>query len=451
MSLRTRLTLILASVALVVGSFSAVASYLTTRDQVLKGIDESLVLHGGAAGPMSGVDAMSDASMLAMFPTKGPAEQQVHCMESPPDQPPAAAQIVWLDGSISSCVQGGIKIPSPTNGGGRFTHVELRTVTIDGARYRLMNAPWHGVGTLQMARSLGETETLLSRLRIRLLALVSAATLVAALRGYAVARHIAKPITQLRDAAHNLATSRDFSTPINITGSGEVGSLSKSFSVLVKAVAHSQAQQQRLVADASHEMRTPLTSLRSNVELLARPAGLEANERTEVATDVLHDIDELTNLLSELVDLASDLNATEPIEEVFLVDLANGVAERAQKRCARILTVHESSPSPIQGRPRQLERAIHNLVDNAIKYSAPETPIDISISGSKVTVSDRGTGIPEQDIDHVFDRFFRSVTTRSRPGSGLGLSIVLEVVTVHNGTVFARNREGGGAEVGFQL
>jgi two-component system, OmpR family, sensor histidine kinase MprB len=166
---------------------------------------------------------------------------------------------------------------------------------------------------------------------------------------------------------------------------------------------------------------------------------------------VLEDVDELSALLEELVELASDLAAAEPTEPVRLGDLARAVASRMQRRTDRMVTVDDTTGAEIVGRPRQLERAISNLVDNAVKYIEPATPVDIVVGGTTVTVLDRGRGIGDDDIERIFDRFYRAVDVRTEPGSGLGLSIVEEIVRSHGGSVFARNREGGGAEVGFTL
>jgi two-component system sensor histidine kinase MprB len=220
---------------------------------------------------------------------------------------------------------------------------------------------------------------------------------------------------------------------------------------MVAAVGRSQEQQRRLVSDASHEMRTPLTSLRSNVELLGQIDRLPPAERHAVVADVLEDIDELSALLGELVDLASDLATAEQEEPVRLGDLARTVAARMQRRAGRLLTVDDAGAGEVVGRPRQLERAMGNLVDNAVKYSAPGSPIELAVNGVSVTVRDRGRGIPAQDLDRVFDRFHRAVDVRAEPGLGLGLSIVEAIVRSHGGYVFARNRDGGGAEVGFTL
>jgi two-component system sensor histidine kinase MprB len=198
-------------------------------------------------------------------------------------------------------------------------------------------------------------------------------------------------------------------------------------------------------------MRTPLTSLHSNVELLRQIERLPEPERREVIGDVLDDVDELSTLLGELVELASDLTAAEPQEPVRLGDLARAVAARTERRTGRAVQVDDTTAVDVVGRPRQLERAISNLVDNAVKYSPSSAPIDIVVEATTVTVGDRGRGLGADDIGRIFDRFYRAVDVRTESGSGLGLSIVDEVVRSHGGSVLARNRVGGGAEVGFTL
>ena len=450
MTLRWRITLILAALAAGVGTFAAAASYVTTRSQLRVGIDGTLTVladavnsgRGGSGGPGRN-DRHDD--------TSGAGNTHSDCPNGSVFQQVAAAQLLFDDGTTTLCIDGGPKLPPPTNTSLDLSGVELRTVTLAGEHYRMLSTAWHGGGTLQMARSLDESETLLGRLRARLAAYILLTTVVAAGLGYLVAKRVALPIVKLRNVAHTVTSTLDFSTPIDVTGSGEVGNLAVSFSSMMAAVARSQDQQRRLISDASHEMRTPLTSLLSNVELLQRGDSLPAAERGEVLDDVRVDVNELATLLAELVDLASDLAAAESMEQVSLGDLARMVASRTQRRTGRTVSVEERDPDTVVGRPRQLERAISNLVDNALKYSASEAPVDIVVDRLCVAVRDQGGGIAPEDADHIFDRFYRSVHARTLPGSGLGLSIVDEIIRSHGGTVYARNRPQVGAEVGFSL
>jgi two-component system sensor histidine kinase MprB len=442
MTLRWRIALLLALVALGVGASAATAAYLSTASQLRSSVDDTLRARAVAVNGFEG-------GRGGGHPDDG---HDGGCPNPGELSPASAAQLVDDDGQVTSCIEGGVTLPF-TEGDRDLDGdtASIRTVHIDGATYRVLSTPWHDGGTLQIGRSLAESDALLDRLRLQLLAFVLIAIVVAAALGWVIATRLARPIVRLRDATHRIATTLDLSTPVDVTATGEVGSLAASFTTMVAAVRQSQEQQRRLVSDASHEMRTPLTSLRGNVELLGRIELLPAAERHEVVTDVLEDVDELAVLLGELVDLASDLGAAEAEEPVHLGDLARAVAARTLRRNGRTITVEDSAPRELRGRPRQLERAISNLVENAVKYSEPETPIDVVIDAGSVTVRDRGRGIAPVDVDHVFDRFYRAVDVRSEPGSGLGLAIVHEIVRTHGGTAFARTREGGGAEVGFVL
>jgi two-component system sensor histidine kinase MprB len=448
-TLRWRIALILAGVALGVGAFAASASYLTTSRELRSSIDDTLKSRAAAVNiPGSGGIGRGRGDRDGRDP-----DDDNGCASPGAFQPASAAQVVSLTGTVTSCIEGGPALPTTDRERALSPGtIELRTVTVNGARYRVLSTPWHDGGTLQIARSLSESGGLLGRLRLQLALLVAAATAVAAGLGWAIATRLARPIVRLRDAAHNIATTMDLAAPVDAGGSGEVASLASSFSMMVAAVARSQDQQRRLVSDASHEMRTPLTSLRSNVELIRQIERLPRGERQEVIADVLEDVDELSTLLAELVELASDLGNAEPEEPVDLADLAASVAARTGRRSERVVTVERTGASnEVTGRARQLERAISNLVDNAVKYSPPDAGVQVAVDDTTVTVRDHGDGIAEADFERVFDRFYRAVEVRTEPGSGLGLSIVAEIVRTHGGTVFARNATGGGAEVGFTL
>jgi len=447
MTLRGRIALILAAVALGVAAAASAVAFVGTRSQLRSGIDETLQSRAAAVNTpdAQGVGrGRGDGG-----PDHGDGDG---CPTAGAFQPASGAQLVSTHGVVISCIDGGPTLP--------FTAadlalprgtVQLRTVTIDGQQYRLLTTQWYGGGTLQVARSLAESNDLLHRLRWQLIGLVAAAVTVAAALGWAVATRLVRPIARLRDATHRIAATLDLSTPIDVKASGEVGSLAASFSTMVTQVGRSQEQQRRLVSDASHEMRTPLTSLHSNVELIGRIEELPVDERREVVQDVLADVEELSTLLAELVDLASDLSTAEPDERVGLGDLARTVAARVDRRLGRPVTVDDRSHTDVIGRPRQLERAISNLVDNAVKYSERSAPVEIVVDPLSVTVADRGRGIPPEDSRRIFERFYRGVDARTEPGSGLGLSIVEEIVRSHGGGVFAGSRPGGGSLVGFTL
>ena len=219
---------------------------------------------------------------------------------------------------------------------------------------------------------------------------------------------------------------------------------------MLGALRDSSDRQRRLIQDASHELRTPLTSLRANAELLER-AALSDADRASVLADIKAEVDELVDLSAELNSLATDHRATENVERVDLAELANDIAVRASRRTSSSVTVHVTDNSVITARPHQLERAISNLVDNAIKFSNGESPVEIHVGALRVEVRDKGPGISNEDKPLIFDRFYRATATRSMPGSGLGLAIVAQCAHDHGANVYVLDNAGGGAIVGMQF
>jgi signal transduction histidine kinase len=219
---------------------------------------------------------------------------------------------------------------------------------------------------------------------------------------------------------------------------------------MLGALAASQDDQRRLVEDAGHELRTPLTSVRTNLAVLRRHPDLDPETRAQVLDDLHAETEELVGLVEEVVALARGLTDEAPAERVELGALASMVAGRARRRHARVVTVVDDG-SVVEAPAPALERAVSNLVDNAAKFDPSGDRIDIEIAGGRLVVLDRGPGIAPDDVGRVFDRFYRADDARSRPGSGLGLSIVRDVVERAGGTVEAANRPGGGAIVGFRL
>jgi two-component system sensor histidine kinase MprB len=326
-----------------------------------------------------------------------------------------------------------------------------RDVWVEGVHYRMITAPYGESFAIQIARNMTETDAIVSGLRLRLFGIGGLGVLLAALMGWLVAGRALKPVGDLTATAEHVAMTQDFDAPIQVERTDEIGRLASSFNTMLKALGSSRRQQQQLVADASHELRTPLTSLRTNIELLVKSDDMEDGEKQELLADVTFELGELTELVSELVELATDARvAEEPVSEVDLADLVEQVAERARRRTGREIVV-DSHNATIQGRPAMLERAISNLVDNANKWSPPDAVIEIVVAGEKVEVVDHGPGIEEADRSQVFERFYRATAARSMPGSGLGLAIVKQVVDLHGGRVWAEETAGGGARVGFEI
>ena len=328
------------------------------------------------------------------------------------------------------------------------------TVTVDGVPFRVCTVGVD-VGALQVARDISETSRVLAALRWRFglvgLGVVGAA--VAA--GWLIARRTTRPLEELTTAAEHVAGTGELDhdglgTSEAVSRRDETGRLARSFATMLAALARSRQQQQQLVQDASHELRTPLTSLRTNIEVLARHRELPTDQRDALMADLRSELGELTTLLDELVLVASDQRDDEPVQPVVLDELVGLVVERARRRHGAAIRV-EGSGGVVVAPPGALERVVTNLLDNAAKFGPPGQDIDVHLAGGRVSVRDRGPGIDPADRTRIFDRFYRARSARPLPGSGLGLSIVRQVVVANGGTVFADNDPRGGAVVGFEL
>jgi len=325
-----------------------------------------------------------------------------------------------------------------------------RDIEIDDKSFRLITYPMPTGGAVQVARDVSGSETVLIDLRNRLLLVGLVGAALAAMVGWLVARRTVRPVEELTRAAEHVAVTQELAAPIEVTTTDEVGRLGHAFNTMLGALETSRRQQQRLVIDASHELRTPLTSLRTNIEMLQRAPDMEPAEHANLLADVKSELDELTNLVTELVELATDRRTDEPIQEVRLDEIARSVVERAERRTGRTVGI-TAEPTVVMGRPQMLERALSNLVDNAHKWGPPGSPISVTVSGGAVEVADAGPGIAPEDRPYVFDRFYRATAARAMPGSGLGLAIVKQIVDTHGGEVWVEGREGGGAVVGFRI
>jgi two-component system sensor histidine kinase MprB len=305
---------------------------------------------------------------------------------------------------------------------------------------------------IQIARPLTETDTVLSRLRWILFLVVLAGVALAAAAGLIVARSALAPVRRLTETAEHVAATQDLSQRIDAGEKDELGRLGGAFNRMLDALGRSRRAQQQLVADASHELRTPLTSMRANVELLQAGDRLPAPDREAALRDLVSQTDELTGLVGDLVDLARDGEAETPHDIVQLDEVVHAAVARVRLR-APWMTFEDTDTEPdvVLGDRGALERAVVNLLDNAVKFSANGGSVDVTVRDGTISVRDHGAGIAEEDLPNVFDRFYRSAEARSAPGSGLGLAIVRQVAEAHGGKVSAANAVGGGALLAIAL
>ncbi|MGH3492884.1 MAG: ATP-binding protein [Sciscionella sp.] len=313
---------------------------------------------------------------------------------------------------------------------------------------------------LVLSQPLGPIQHSLNTLAIALFIISGAGVLVAALAGTAVAQGGLRPVLQLTRATERVAATNDL-RPIPVTGDDELARLTMSFNTMLGALDASQEQQRQLVADAGHELRTPLTSLRTNLELLLAAEQPGAPTLSEVDTEEIHQdvraqLDELTSLIGDLVLLARDETPQETAEPVELVDVVERALERAQRRTTNVRFDVRLTPWTVRGDPSALERAVLNLLDNAVKFSPPRGVVGVGLRAlgdgtAVIEVADGGPGIADADLPKVFDRFYRSSEARTLPGSGLGLAIVKQATVRNGGSVWAGHAPGGGALLVIRL
>jgi len=325
------------------------------------------------------------------------------------------------------------------------------TVTFAGEPYRVHTIGLQNGGAVEIGRSLGETTRVLDDLRRRTIVLVVLVAVAAASVGWLIAGTVVAPLRRLTGAAEEVESSGRLDVDVPGAGTDEVGRLGAAFRSMLGALQRSRDEQDRLVQDAGHELRTPLTSLRTNLAVMRRHPEMPTEMHDRILDDLSGEVDELTELVNELVDAASGRLADQLSEPIDLGSAASSVAARVTRRRSRPIEVRLRDPAIVSAPASGLERAITNLIENACKFDTSGGPIDVVVDGGALTVLDRGPGIPPADLPRVFDRFHRSDAARSMPGSGLGLSIVREVIEGQGGTVTAAQREGGGAAVGFSL
>ena len=306
-----------------------------------------------------------------------------------------------------------------------------------GITYRIYTTHFPGKpGTLvRIAAPASDAASTLAALGWLLIALVPAGAIGAALTARLAAGRVLRPVGRLTDTVERIRATGDLSAPIETHGKDEISRLGQAFAAMTAALDASAAAQRRLVADASHELRTPLTSMTTNLELMAEQP--EDPSTPVLAAAALTEAGELRVLINDLVDLARDGQASFHIEDVRLDLVAERVAARAAKRAPGLRYELDCQPTLVRGDPDALERAIGNLVDNAIKWSPADGRIRITAAGGTVEVSDDGPGIPAEDLPYIFDRFYRSARARALPGSGLGLAIVRRIADLHAGTAEA--------------
>ena len=443
MNLRTRYVAITAMLVFVIATAMSLGAYRIATDQLEKQVKASLNQRA-----LSTIEAISRPRRdFNDFFGKGPLDRAIsqtefdsitqiidtngilHKRRDLPDLPYEAAVLALRENP---------------------TRAHYSSVTLENHEFRVLSVVAFDGTIIQVAKDTQILVDAQNGMRTYLPLFAALAVIISGGFAWLFATRVTRPIEELAATAESIAATQDLNRSIEVSGTDEVAQLARSFNTMLVALRASSDRQRRLVQDASHELRTPLTSLRANAEILER-AFLSDEDRASILADMKAEVDELAELSVELSALATDQRAAENPVSIDLLDVVSEIAARATRRTSAEVSVHSTDDTVVSARPNQLERAISNLVDNAIKFSGTSSPVEIHVGSKRVEVRDHGPGISDDDKPHVFDRFYRATSTRSMPGSGLGLAIVSQFAEANDANVYVLDNAGGGVIVGLQF
>ncbi|MFF9816732.1 sensor histidine kinase [Streptomyces sp. NPDC014006] len=452
--IRTRLSLLVAAAVAFAVAAVSLSCWFLVRDQLYNQLDEELHGEQVSSGLLQG--------MLRNCQLSDPQK-----IPQPPNSP--IVTILYSDGS--TCL-------NPANDTVRVESSDVAvadglrrnslhtSATTDGTPVRVYTLPVVDRATDQVqtgiavsiAKPLEEVTKPLSSLAWILLLVSGVGVLGAGAAGLAVARTGLRPVDKLTAAVEHVARTEDLTVriPVEDDSDDEIARLSRSFNSMTSALASSHDLQQQLIADAGHELRTPLTSLRTNIELLSRSEEtgrpLPEADRKALLASVKAQMTELASLIGDLQELSrADDQRGERVQVVSLEDTVESALRRARLRGPELTITADLQPWYVRAEPAALERAVVNILDNAVKFSPGSGTVEVRLTGGVLTVRDHGPGIAEHELPHVFDRFWRSPSARALPGSGLGLSIVARTVQQAGGQVSLARAEGGGTVATVRL
>jgi two-component system sensor histidine kinase MprB len=446
-SLRRRLTLIAAASVGIAILLAALVVYLVVRGELRGQVDDTLRAQAVLV-QQNGDFALDGGNFPGPPPNAGGRAPY--------------SQIVATNGAVLQ-TRGGQALPVAASdrrvAAGQLGS-SFEDATVNGSHLRIYtfhdtastqpNAPFPVA--IQLARPLMQVDNILTHLRLILLLLCAGGIALAAALGRLAARRVLAPLGEVAQAAQHIGETEDLTSRIRVRADDEVGQLATRFNSMLDRLESSRAEldasvraQRQLVADASHELRTPVTSLRTNVEVLLAGGELEPEDRRRLLHDVVEQSEELSALVGDLIELARGDEPVESVEDVRLDRVVEESVARAQRHSPEIRFECTLEPVSVDGVGERLGRAVNNLLGNAARHSEPGGLVEVTVDAGGVRVRDHGHGIAEPDLPYVFDRFFRGTNSRGRQGSGLGLAIVRQVTEQHGGSAGAANAVGGGA------
>ncbi|WP_433183865.1 ATP-binding protein [Actinoallomurus sp. CA-150999] len=457
LSLRARLAVLTSLAVAVAVAACALGCWFIVHKQLIEQLDQSLSgprtgfgppgLHGPPHRPIGSV---ADICRQTDNGGNDPGRDFVPTM-----------QVVWANGT--SCNPQDTTDPLVRTASdldvanGRRNVVVRDGHTESGVAMRVFTRHDAEGAAVSIAKPLGPVNEKLDSLAVVLVIVSAVGVVGAATAGLLIARAGLRPVDRLTGAVEHIARTEDLATTIPADGHDEIARLSRSFNSMTRALASARERQQQLIVDAGHELRTPLTSLRTNIDLMLRSETtgrpLPAADKQRLLTNVKAQLLELSHLVGDLLDLSRPESATgvRVEEDVALHEVVDKAVRRARLRGPGLNVDAVVSPWHVRGDAPSLERAVVNLLDNAVKFSPPDGTIAVRLDGGELTVRDHGPGIPPEDLPYVFDRFWRSPSARGLPGSGLGLAIVARAVAEARGEVRLGPADGGGTLAWLRL
>ena len=478
MTFRHRITLVATAAVAVAVLIASALTYVLVADQLHRQVDNSL--RDTAQGLQRGIS--NQARGAAVAPAVGARQLQQLLTPSPRSAPrsprlllPAPKGLLGENRGVFQALGPNGEVLAPPSAGTATLPVDGRARRLarsGGASYfseirigsdhlRVLSvalAAGAPLRAIQIARSLNEVDHTLFNLRLILALVALGGIAAAALLGSLVSRATISPVRHLTEAVEHITRTRDLDRHIPSRGGGELSRLAGGFNTMLDALAGSMRAldassrvQRQLVADASHELRTPVTSLRANIEVLQQSPSLPEADRERLLSDLVEQLEDLTTLINDVIELARGDEPPTVLEEVRLDLLVAEETARARRRAPHVRIDEQLQQTLVLGDPQRLGRAVKNLLDNALKFGGNGGPIEVTLRDGELAVRDHGPGIAPEDVPHAFDRFYRGAGARSLPGSGLGLAIVRQVTDAHGGDVRAEAAPGGGTVVRVRL
>ena len=444
MTLRKRLTLIAGASVGVAVLIAVLVSYFVVRSQLLSGVDGSLQAQQTAVEQTGNVNSYIPGASAS---SGGPAPYNQIALGD--------GQILRQDGGLTLPVPSRARSIANAGSGSYITDVYVGDTHLRMLCFPVIVQDPYGQplpAVLELARPLNQIDAVLRHLRAILTLLLLGGIALAAALGRMASRRVLSPLAEVAEVARHIGETDDLSERLHVHADDEVGQLALRFNKMLDRLERSRAAldrsvraQRQLVADASHELRTPVTSLRTNVEVLLESGELGEEDRHRLLSDVVEQSEELTSLVADLIELARGDQPVGSTEEVRLDRLVAESVAWARRNASGVRFETSLAPVIVEGVPERLERAVNNLLDNAAHHSPPGGTVGVTVDADGLLVRDHGDGIEQQDLPHVFDRFFRGANSRHRQGSGLGLAIVKQVAEQHGGTVSVANAADRGA------